>query len=209
MISFVVPAFNERDYLARTIGAIHDAARAVGRPYEIVVADDASTDGTGPLAESLGARVVRCENRQIAATRNAGARAASGEVLIFVDADTIVNPDVVAEAVRAIDEGAIGGGAAVEWDGPVALHWRLFVRSLIRFFRLVKFAAGSFVFCTRGAFEATGGFDESVYATEEIWFSQALKKQGRFVILEASVLTSARKLTEHSTWHVAKTLSSS
>lgn len=205
-VSFVIPAYNEADFLPRTLEAIHDAARALGRAYEIVVADDASTDDTAAVAERHGARVVPCANRQIAGTRNAGARAARGGHLVFVDADTIVNADVVAAAARALDGGAAGGGSTVRWEEPVALQWRIFVWVLIRTFRLLRWAAGSFVFCTREAFEAAGGFDESLYVAEEIWFSRALKRHGRFVILRESVETSARKLRDHSTWHVFRVL---
>jgi glycosyltransferase involved in cell wall biosynthesis len=56
VISFVVPAYNEEKYLAPTLAAIHAAARAVGEPYEIVVANDGSTDNTAQLAETGGAR---------------------------------------------------------------------------------------------------------------------------------------------------------
>jgi glycosyltransferase involved in cell wall biosynthesis len=206
MISFVVPAYNEADFLGPTLEAIHAAGRALGRPYEIVVADDASTDGTAALAESMGARVVACEHRQIAGTRNSGAAEARGEFLIFVDADTRVSPDVVRAAVDALDRGAVGGGAPVRWDRPVAFIWRVFVRMLGIAFRVTRWAAGSFLFCRRDAFEAVGGFDERLYAAEEIWLSRALKRHGRFVVLREGVATSSRKLETHSSWQVLRTL---
>src|SRR5258708_6345624 len=99
MISFVVPAYNEEKYLAATLASIHEAARCVGEPYEIVVANDASTDATAATAQAGGARVVNVEKRQIAATRNAGARASTGEILIFVDADTRIDVAVVRAAL--------------------------------------------------------------------------------------------------------------
>src|SRR5258708_12427538 len=118
MISFVVPAYNEERYLAATLESIHAAARAVGEPYEIVVADDASTDATAAIAEEGGARVVRVEKRQIAATRNAGARAGTGNRLIFVDADTKVNEAVVRAALPAMDNAVVGCCAALLFDAP-------------------------------------------------------------------------------------------
>ena len=59
-------------------------------------------------------------------------------------------------------------------------------------------AAGCFVFCSRGAFEATGGFDERLFATEELAFSRALRRYGRVVILRERVVSSGRKLRTHS-----------
>lgn len=194
MISFVVPAYNEERYLGATLEAIHAAARAAGEAYEIVVADDASTDATAAIAAQHGARVVRVENRQIAATRNAGARAASGDLLIFVDADTAVSGALVAEALAALRAGAVGGGAPVRLESPP--WWaRLFMMAFVPlYFRLARWAAGCFVFCTRAAFEAAGGFDESYYASEEIHLSAALKREGRFVVLREYVTSSSRKL---------------
>ena len=167
MISFIVPAYNEEKYLAATLESIHTAARAIGVDYEIVVANDASTDATAAIAEAAGARVVHAEKRQIAATRNAGAKSARGERFIFVDADTQVNEAVVRAALEAMDAGAVGGGAAVRFaSGPRWAH--LTLKVLVRVFRLVKWAAGCFVFCTREAFEKTGGFSEAHFAGEEI-----------------------------------------
>ena len=197
MLSFVVPAYNEEKYLGPTLAAIHEAARAIGEPYEVVVADDASADATAAVAEQGGARVVRVEKRQIAGTRNAGARAATGEYLFFVDADTRVNEPLVAEALAALRGGAVGGGARVSMDPSPFLASAFMVVFNPVYFGIARFAAGCFVFCTRAAFEAAGGFDESYYAGEEMMLSNALKRQGRFVILRNYVTSSSRKLDHH------------
>src|SRR5688572_21460895 len=95
MISFIIPAYNEELLLGRTLRALDDAARGLGEPFEIIVVDDASTDRTADVAREHGARVVSVNRRQIAATRNAGAREASGELLFFIDADTVVTAAAV------------------------------------------------------------------------------------------------------------------
>src|SRR6266436_4880391 len=125
MISFIVPAHNEQAVLGRTLQAIHDSARSVGQPYEIIVVDDASTDTTAEIARRHQATVVRVNHRQIAATRNSGARAARGDRLFFVDADTTINPRTVAEALRYMDRGAVGGGAPTVFEGAAPLYIRL------------------------------------------------------------------------------------
>ena len=123
VISFVVPAYNEEKYLAPTLAAIHQAARTVGEPYEVVVANDNSNDGTAQVAEAGGARVVNVHKRQIAGTRNEGARAAHGEWLVFVDADTQINEAVLRGVIEALRAGAVGGGAGVRFaDGPPWIH---------------------------------------------------------------------------------------
>ena len=198
MISFIVPAYNEERCLAATLDALHAAGRALGERYELVVADDASTDRTAAIAQEKGAVLVSVANRQIAATRNSGAQEATGELLIFVDADTIVNEAVVRSAVQAMRAGAVGGGAAIRFDEPVPTYARILLRVIVWLFRGIGWASGCFLFCTRSAFCAAGGFDERFYGAEEIVMSRALKRQGNFVILTQAVITSARKLRTYS-----------
>ena len=198
MISFVVPAHNEERLLGATLDAIHAAAREVAQPYEIVVANDASTDSTAALASAHGARVVACEHRQIARVRNTGARASTGDILIFVDADTLISAAVVRASLAAIARGAVGGGAALHVDGRLP-WWGPSVLWLVSTgMRAMRWAAGCYVFCTRAAFLAAGGFDEQLFATEEIAFSRALQRIGRVVILRERVVTSGRKMRTHS-----------
>jgi glycosyltransferase involved in cell wall biosynthesis len=197
MLSFIVPAYNEERLLGATLTALHAAGQALDEPYEVVVADDASTDGTPLIARSRGAVLVSVAHRQIAATRNSGARAASGDLFLFVDADTIVNSEVVRAAVAALREGAVGGGAGVRMDGVVPLYARLLMPVLVRSFRAAGWAAGCFLFCTRSAFLAVDGFDETFFGAEELVMSQALKRHGKFVILRQAVTTSGRKLRTH------------
>jgi glycosyltransferase involved in cell wall biosynthesis len=206
VISFVVPAYNEELCLGPTLTAIHTAARACCERYEIVVADDASSDSTAAVAELHGARVIHVEHRQIAATRNAGARAATGELLVFVDADTLVNPAVIRATVRAIASGAIGGGCAFRFDEPLPFYARLLGPPSVQLYHALGLAAGCYLFCTRRAFQAIGGFDERLFAAEEAFASQALQRQGRFVILRQAVTTSGRKLRAYTGREILNTL---
>jgi glycosyltransferase involved in cell wall biosynthesis len=198
MISFIIPAYNEELLLGRTLSAIDAAARVLGEPFEIVVVDDASTDRTSAIACELGARIVPVEHRQIAATRNAGAKAANGEMFIFVDADTIVTHGAVAAAVAAMRGGAVGGGCAFGFDGQIPLYGRIMAAVAIPLYRMLGLASGCFLYCTREAFTAAGGFNEELFAAEEAALSRALHRQGRFVILRERVTTSGRKLRAHS-----------
>src|SRR4051794_30907167 len=101
MISFIVPAHNEELELPATLDAIHDAVTDAG-PYEIIVVDDASTDATSEIASRVSAQVIQIDRRQIAAARNTGAKAARGEYLFFVDADTRINRTHVVEGIAAL-----------------------------------------------------------------------------------------------------------
>lgn len=194
MLSFIIPAHNEASLLGDTLDALRAAAAGTGLPYELVVVDDASDDGSGGVAHAHGARVVRVEHRHIAAARNAGARAATGETLVFVDADTRVDARVLDAALRALDDGAVGGGAAVRLAGTPQWHVRIVTRLLMVVFRWTGIAPGCFLFCTRAAFDAAGGFDQAWYAGEDVALSRSLARQGRFAILREAVHTSDRKL---------------
>jgi len=195
VISFIVPAHNEQACLGRTLQAIHESASVVGEPYEIIVVDDASTDATSEIARRHNAAVVAVNHRQIAATRNSGGRAARGDRFFFIDADTIINPRAVAAALRAMDKGAVGGGAPAWFDKDevVPLYIRLVGFFAIILPKLIAFSGGAFMFCTRKAFHATGGFDERLYWSEEGSFALALKREGRFVGLWERVTTSGRR----------------
>src|SRR5258708_39451558 len=109
MISFVVPAYNEELELTSTLEAIRAAASGAALPWEIIVVDDASTDATPEIAEQAGARVVSINRFQIAAARNAVSRAARGEYLFFVDADTRINRTHVTEAMNALEASYASG----------------------------------------------------------------------------------------------------
>ena len=78
--------------------------------------------------------------------------------------------------------------------GRVRWRERVFTAALMQVFRRVKIAPGCFLFCTRGAFDAVGGFDQRWYAGEDVAMSRALAAHGQFVVLREAVLTSDRKL---------------
>jgi glycosyltransferase involved in cell wall biosynthesis len=208
VISFIIPAHDEARLIGATLASIKAAADVLSLEYEAIVVDDASSDETAAIASAAGARVLRVEYRHIAATRNAGARAACGKTFFFVDADTRVDADVVRAALQALDTGAVGGGCSVRLPGPLAWHQHMAVALALPALRIARIAPGCFQFCTRAAFQATGGYDERWFAAEDIVMSRALARLGRFVLLREAVLTSSRKLHTfslrehgHLLWH--------
>jgi len=205
-LSFVIPAHNEEALIAATVRAIRAATDGLTRDLEIIVVDDASTDRTAEIAAAEGARVVPVSVRQIAAARNAGAAVARGEILVFVDADTIVSATVIRGVLAAMAAGAVGGGAVVRFDDPTPRYSRLPLAILNASCRLFHWAAGAFMFCNARDFQAVGGFDLRLFAAEEIAFSRAMRKRGRFVVLPDAVVTSGRKLRTHSAWEIVWTV---
>jgi glycosyltransferase involved in cell wall biosynthesis len=204
-LSVIVPAFNEEKLLGATLACIHDASS--GMDAELIVCDNNSTDRTAEIATEAGARVVFEPVNQISRARNTGAAAASGDWLVFVDADSYPDRALFAELAEAIASGrCIGGGATVRFDeadraarGAIAI-WNAISRGM-------RWAAGSFVFCEAEAFRALGGFSTELYASEEIDFSRRLKRRGRMTILHRHPLrTSGRKVRLYSKTEYLKLL---
>jgi len=200
MISFVIPAHNEGKCLPATLDALIAAAEQVGRPYEVIVVNDASTDSTSKVASQRGVRVIDVAHRHIAATRNAGVREASGDILFFVDADTQTNAGAIAAGLSAIEQGAVGGGCHFHFDGQIPWWARILLPIGNVAGRLLTIVGGAFLFCRRADFEAVGGFCERYFALEDMAFVKALKRRGRFVIPRETVLTSNRKLRTMPLW---------
>jgi len=203
-ISFIVPAYNEETELPGTLQNVHSAAGGVGCDYEIVLVDDGSTDATASIGEKLEARVISINCRQIAAARNAGARAATGDVFIFIDADTRITADHVSNVIGALDSGYVGGGSRLRVDDKIPRWGRILFATFTTVYFALQLGAGAFLFTTRANFFAVGGFDETYFAGEEILFTFALKKLGRFKILSEPATTSGRKLRLYSGGEISR-----
>jgi hypothetical protein len=103
-------------------------------------------------------------------------------------------------------QGAAGGGSAFRFDGRLPLYGRILQAVASPLYRLLSLASGCFLFCTRDAFQAAGGFDAALYGAEEAEMSRALRRQGQFVILREVVITSGRKLRAYSAREILGTL---
>lgn len=203
-LSFIIPAWNEEELIGSTIRSIQKSAKEY--EFEIVVADDASDDNTSEIASSMGAMIASCENRQIGPTRNDGAKIATGDVFIFVDADTLVFESVVQETVNAVKSRYVSGGSFPRFDGKIPLLARVLGKLLEWLFWVGHVSAGAYLFCTREAFEQSGGFNPKFFAAEEVHFSKSLHKYGKFKTLKHHVTTSGRKFRTHSAWEIMSTL---
>lgn len=196
-LSVVVPAYNEEKLLAAALEHVRRGMEVfAGRGWdcELIVCDNNSTDRTPDIARAAGARVVFEPVNQISRARNAGAAAASGDWLLFVDADSSPSPALLADVLEKIESSScIGGGATVAMPGG-RTDVRLWTVLWNAFSRATSWAAGSFFFCEARVFRELGGFSERLYAAEELDLSRRLKRRGRFVILSRHPLaTSDRK----------------
>jgi glycosyltransferase involved in cell wall biosynthesis len=209
VISLVVPAYNEERFLPRLLDSVDAAAaafRATGGAVEVIVADNGSPDRTAAIAAQRGCRVAPAVPRAIAAVRNAGARAARGEILAFVDADACIHPRTFHEITRLLtDPRVIGGASGVtldRWSLGIAATWAV----MLPLVWLTGFDTGV-TFCRRADFEAVGGYDESLRFAEDVAFLFALwrlgRRTGRHLVRarRAKAIASTRKFDEHGDWH--------
>ncbi len=202
-ISIIVPAFNEERLLGASLARMKSAAGVFARhgwDFELIVCDNNSTDRTAEIARTAGARVVFEPVNQIARARNCGAAAATGDWLVFVDADSHPDAALFADVAEQIRSGrCLAGGATVRMDerhlaaGFITWLWNCASR-------MGRWLAGSFIFCEAAAFRKLGGFSHEMFAAEELELSRRLKRLARetnrkLVILHRHPLvTSARKM---------------
>jgi glycosyltransferase involved in cell wall biosynthesis len=202
-LSVVVPAFNEERLLGQALEHIDAgmaAARRRGWAIELIVCDNNSTDRTAEIADAAGAVVAFEPVNQIARARNTGAASASGDWLVFVDADSHPSPALFEEMLGVMESGhCIAGGATIALPGA-PLFVQAWVAAWNALSRCVRWAAGSFLFCRADAFRALGGFCEELYAAEEIDLSRRLKRLGRVVILHRHPLRTSDRKVHLYTW---------
>jgi len=212
--ALIIPAYNEETLLGRTIETAREAMRSIELDGELIVVDNNSTDLTDEVAREAGAdQVVFEPHNQIARARNAGAESTDAKQLVFVDADTLIEGETLQVALNHLASGkVVAGGARIVMDQPVSRIVRWLLDNWNAVAKRFAYAGGSFFFCRRDAFDEVGGFDESVYAGEEVWLAKRVKKWGRKrkmrfeLIADPPVLTSGRKSDWFSTWDFVRQL---
>ncbi len=179
-VSVIVPAFNS----ARTIGPTLDAllAQDLGAPYEVIVVDDGSEDGTGTVAEAFGApvRVTRQRNAGPAAARTLGARLAVAPVLAFTDADCVPQPAWLRNGTAALDGADLVQGQVL--PDPASPRGPFDRTITIR--REYGLYEAANLFVTKDLFERLGGFEDWLPArigkplAEDVWFGWRARRAG-------------------------------
>lgn len=191
-LSIIIPAFNEERLITHCLDSIFDAVNAQTEAdfsYEIIVVDNNSTDSTAQLAQQAGAQVVFEPINQIGRARNAGAAVATGDWLLFVDADSLLNRGMVTDIMKMIQSNRyVGCGSVMHmpdlpWWGSAAMQlWTILSVTF-------KWASGALVVCRTDAFREVGGFNQELFAADEIDLSQLLKRWGRQRDLKFTILT--------------------
>lgn len=195
MLSIVMPVLNEAPAIVAALEALAPL-RTSG--VEVIVVDGGSTDGSAELARA-GADHVLAARRGRASQMNAGAAAASAEVLLFLHADTGLPEAAERLIANTIDAGRHWGRFDVHIDGKSA--WLPLVAALMNWrSRLTGIATGDqAIFVSRAVFDAVGGFPD-IPLMEDIELSRRLLQTGRPACLAARVRTSGRRWERHGLW---------
>ena len=210
MISVLVPAHDEENWLGGCLDSIAAAARAVDEPVEIVVCLNRCTDSTETIARERGAVLVREDAKNLSKIRNAAARAAGGDVLVTIDADSRMSPGMLAEVRRRMDGGkTIGGGVArvrpERWSLGIVCGALLVAPFVFRH------GVTCGLFWTRAEdYWRIGGFDEALVSVEDVDFAVRLKREGKRQgkryghIWREELQTSCRKFDWFGDWFLVK-----
>ena len=202
MFSIIIPAYNEEKLLPATLAAITTALSAISH-HEIIVVDNESTDRTSEIGETVGARIVDESVHNISRVRNAGAEKANGDVLVFIDADTIVETGIFEKIAEAMaDPKCFGGSVAVEYEGPYTRFWMgFFMRLWVVLGKFTKMRQGALQFCRRDIFRELGGYDATIYVGEDIDFHWRLDRLARERGGHTSFIQDPRVMTSSRRWN--------
>lgn len=192
-LSVIIPAFNEEKCLPATLDAVREA---IVEGMEVIVVDNESTDSTRAIAERAGATVIEEHEHNIATVRNSGAAKASGDVFVFLDADTIVPPKMFQAILDTMkDPKCVGGAVEVIYD---PIEGRPFVRFFMKLWpilgRFTRIRGGALQYCRAEIFRELSGYDPTIWVGEDVEFHWRLDKRGVTRLIDSpKVITSSRR----------------
>jgi glycosyltransferase involved in cell wall biosynthesis len=213
-ISIIIPALDEEKYIGDTLQWVEAATQTWMRGQsdataEVIVVDNDSTDRTAELARSYDAIVVPEPERNISRARNAGAKVATGEVLLFLDADTRIPPTLFQRIASVMDDPECIAGVVAVQHLPARKILRLYLWCWRIFGRFAGMAQGAAQFYRRDTFQSLGGYDENMYMGEDVEFywaaGRAARETNRRVhyLRDVQVVPSPRR---YDAWPLWKTL---
>ncbi len=195
-LSIIIPTFNEASLIERTLQSLKQRSRNA----EIVVVDGESTDDTVALA-SKQVRVISAK-RGRGGQLNAGVRATSGDILLFLHADTLLDAGGIDELLAVMqDERIVGGAFRMRFDDPRPLYTRIGANVTRRSLRTSSYTGDQAIFTRRSIFDQLGGHQDWPFM-EDVEYSERMSKRGPVRLLASEVETSARR---HRQWGLLKT----
>jgi len=209
-ISLIIPAHNEAAFLPACLAAVEIARRQCpAAAIETIVILNRCSDATESIARAAGCLIVREDARNLSKIRNAGAAAASGEILVTCDADSRPHPRTFCEILRHLGAGNIGAGGALVLPERWSIGILASAAAILPYLAFTGVSFGLF-WCWKKDFEAIGGFDDRYLSIEDIDFAQRLKRHNRLshrtwgTLWRAPLITSCRKFDQFGDWYLFK-----
>ncbi|WP_419883475.1 glycosyltransferase [Peribacillus sp. B-H-3] len=204
--SIIIPAHNEEKYIAGCLESIKAASKRYKDQVEIIVVLNRCTDRTEEIAKSYNAITIKNKDKNLSKIRNAGAKVATGDILITIDADTKMSKGFLSRVNLLLSSGLfIGGGTSGLFDrmslGILTSVAAISIPMLIKYGLI---AVGIF-WCYRKDFVAINGFNEELLMAEDADFAHRLMMWGLvnrklFGIIPFGMLTSSRKFDKFGDW---------
>ncbi len=209
-ISVITPAHNEELYIQKCIESVQVAAKTSSLNVEHIVVINRCTDNTEALARSLGCTIVTENVRNIGQTRNAGACQATGRIIVTIDADSWMSPNMLQQVVAMLESGKYVGGGVRTLPERWSLGIVCSLLVVIPFVMWHRVSSAGMFWCYKSDFEAINGFDSTLVCVEDVDFAKRLKRHGRLrqkrygTIKKAHITTSCRKFDEHGDWYFVR-----
>lgn len=190
-ISVIIPAHNEEQFLPPTLEALQ---RQNYPHYEVIVVANGCRDRTTEAARAFGAKVVELKQRGLGPARNTGAREARGDLLVFLDADTLLDPGALAVIAREFGARHAMGTVKGIPDSKRASYklfyfWKNFLHK-----SHAHHGSSGVIICWKDQFEAAGGFDNELYLRENSDLMKKLRRFGGYkYVAGAAAVTSMRR----------------
>jgi len=189
-ISIIIPAHNEEEY----IGATLDALNRQDYPYcEIVVVANGCQDRTVEAAREKCPRIVTLDDKGLGISRNLGARIATGDLLVFLDADTILEPHALRVIAGEFTEGDAGGTLKGQPDSNRFAYRVIYgLKNFIHRF-VVRNGSSGVIICWKKHFDSVGGFDERLELRENSELIRRLKRFGGYRYIGTTAATTSMR----------------
>lgn len=202
LVSIVVPAYNEQDYIARCLGSL--MAQKGFKDYEVIVVDNNSTDNTNIIAKKYPVRVIKENKQGVVSARNTGLKSARGSIIVSTDADCFFKPYWLSNIVEIYENNPKISGVAGHYNFYKAPLWAkilppmgaVIVWMVSGLFRKTIYASATNISFKKEYFSR--GYDTVYFqGADERGVIKEISKHGSvFVTLKNPVCTSSRRVKQ-------------
>ena len=200
LVSVIIPTLNEERYIEDCLKSLKKQSF---KNYEIIVSDGLSTDNTVKIAKKYTKNIISSKDKGIGDGRNKGAKIAKGEILLFMDADTTVAPNLLEKLAESMKNKDIIG-LTTEIKSKEALElidiidfkiYNFFVKASLYLPFFTPQIPGVCLCIKKSIFKKVGGFNKEMKTCEDLEFCEKAKRYGKFLYLKGSYAnTSIRRM---------------